>query len=76
MKSLSRARSRSAEIKLEIEAIRRFSTDMIKRNEARDFLIKGGFSTPTGELPKRYGAWESGAYAKKNSASQPTDKKP
>jgi hypothetical protein len=35
--------------------IREFVNGLIKRGEAREFLIKNGFHTPDGKLTKRYG---------------------
>ncbi len=35
--------------------IREFVDGLIKRGEAREFLVKNGFHTPGGTLTKRYG---------------------
>lgn len=43
------------DFKEEARMTREFVDQMIKRGEARDFLIKHGFFTKSGKLTKRYG---------------------
>lgn len=43
------------DLKEEARMMSEFVDQMIKRGEARDFLIKHGFFTKSGKLTKRYG---------------------
>ena len=47
--------SSKPDFKEEARMTREFVDQMIKRGEARDFLIKHGFFTKSGKLTKRYG---------------------
>lgn len=47
--------TRKPDLKEEARMVSEFVEQMIKRGEARDFLIKHGFFTKTGKLTKRYG---------------------
>jgi hypothetical protein len=43
------------DLKEEARMMSEFVDQMIKRGEARQFLVKNGFITKTGKLTKRYG---------------------
>lgn len=50
-----RKQPKKTSLKEEARMMSEFVDQMIKRGEARQFLVKNGFITKTGKLTKRYG---------------------
>ena len=55
MKEPAKRPAQPPDFKEQSRLIREFVNGLIKRGEAREFLIKNGFHTPDGKLTKRYG---------------------
>lgn len=55
MKVPAKRPGQTTDFKEESRLIRQFVDDLLKRGEAREFLVKNGFHTPGGKLTKRYG---------------------
>ena len=55
MKVPAKRPAQPPDFKEQSRLIREFVDGLIKRGEAREFLVKNGFHTPGGKLTKRYG---------------------